>query len=75
MAEVSTAWQRQQQALRGQVLDRGGSRIVQSFRDFRDTIRDDAREAQESAASQVDDLLQRQADIRRNLGRPPNEDV
>lgn len=84
VAQATGAWTQQQQALRGQVLDRGGSPIVRQFSEAFGIGTDDSGNPREGILAQAERraevdkaavrTLLRQADQQaRDLGRPDEE--
>lgn len=80
MTTASLAWETQQQALRGQVLDRGGSSIVSDVATTLGIGADNpgpleqARQASAEARNAVSRGRSQVKTARENLGRPPEED-
>lgn len=74
------AWEQQQRALRGEVLDRGGSSIVRQFADTfgigedNDSFITDALRGASASIDDVRELANRAAEQAANLTRPPDED-
>lgn len=83
MEQVSSQWEQQQQAYRGQVLDRGGSHVVSSFLDTlgidsggtkRPGLTDQARAASAAAKANMDQALSKVSTLKGNLGTSEQED-
>jgi len=73
-AQAADLWRQQQQALRGQVLDRGGSPIVQAFKDFGAAVTTGVEESYEQIQARLDAAAKKASVDWQNVKTAPEDD-